>query len=602
MISGPFDIARLREAYRTRRLTPVDVAKESLRRIAAYPDPAVWIARVSDDAVMARAEALAKLDPTSLPLFGIPFAVKDNIDCAGLPTTAGCPAFAYTPAKNAHVVDRLLAAGAILLGKTNLDQFATGLVGTRSPHGAPRSVFDSRYISGGSSSGSAVAVAAGLVVFALGTDTAGSGRVPAAFNNIVGVKPTRGIVSAEGVVAACRSLDCVSVFALTSGDGLEVLRAAEGFNPADGYSRHPIASPLPEATLRFGVLPAADREFFGDAENAYAYERAIERFEALGGTKVEIDFAPFQKAGALLYEGAWVAERLAALKTFVHDHGDALDKTVRAIVAGAARLSAVDAFEGQYALADAAREAEAQWARMDVLLLPTAPTQYTVDQVNADPIALNRRLGHYTNFVNLLDCCAVAVPAGFRPDGLPFGVTLIAPKFSDASLIAIADRLHRASEFGMGAARYESLPAQSRVTLTPSQDWIELFVVGAHLSGMPLNHQLTALGAVLRGEATTAMDYRLFVLPASKPPKPGLVRALGFNGPGIPGEVWAVPAARFGTFVAQIPAPLGIGKVTLRNGASISGFLCEAHAVNGASEITDQGGWRAYAPKISLAP
>ena len=595
MISGPFEIAGLSHAYDERRLSPVEIAAEALKRIAAYPDPAVWISRVPDDEVMACAEALTHKDPAHLPLFGIPFALKDNIDCAGLPTTAACPAFAYTPAHNAHVVERLLAAGAILMGKTNLDQFATGLVGTRSPYGAPRSVFDTRYISGGSSSGSAVAVAAGLVAFALGTDTAGSGRVPAAFNNIVGLKPTRGLLSTRGVVPACRSLDCVSIFAHTTGDGLDVLRVAAGFDPADDYSRRQAAVSLPEGKLRVGVLPPSEREFFGDDENAKLYEHAIARMESLVGIKVEIDFAAFRKAGALLYEGAWVAERLAALKNFVATHGHEMDKSVHAIVTGAAPLSAVDTFESQYALARHSRAAEAEWAKMDVLLLPTAPTQYTVDEVNADPLALNRRLGHYTNFVNLLDCAAIAVPAGFRSDGLPFGVTLVAPAFTDASLAAIADRFHRADPSGMGAWHDQSLPLKSRIATINAQDWIEVFVVGAHLSGMPLNHQLTTLGAVLRREATTAPDYRLFVLPNAKPPKPGLVRAPGFRGPGIPGEVWAVPSAAFGTFVAEIPAPLGIGKVTLDDGSHVSGFLCEAHALEGAAEITDKGGWRRYA-------
>jgi len=602
MMSGPFDVARLREAYRARRLKPAEVAAEALRRIATYPDPAVWITRATEDAVMARANALATIDPESLPLFGIPFAVKDNIDCTGLPTTAACPPFAYSPSMNAHVVERLIAAGAILMGKTNLDQFATGLVGTRSPYGAPRSVFDARYISGGSSSGSAVAVAAGLVAFALGTDTAGSGRVPAAYNNIVGLKPTRGMISTRGVVPACRSLDCVSIFAHTAGDALDVLRAASGFDTADDYSRHETPLVLQESP-RFGVLTSSEREFFGDEENARLYERAIERLEALGGTKVEIDFVPFRKAGALLYEGAWVAERLVALKTFIAEHEQSLDRSVRAIITGAARLPAADAFEGQYALAACRRAADAEWTRMDVLLLPTVPTQYTVDDVNADPIVLNRRLGHYTNFVNLLDCAAVAVPAGFRRDGLPFGVTLVGPAFSDASLAVIADRLHRGAQRGMGAARDQSLPAQSLAAASAVQHWIEIFVVGAHLSRMTLNHQLTALGAVLRREATTAADYRLFVLPDSKPPKPGLVRAPAFRGPGIPGEVWAVPTALFGSFVAQIPAPLGIGKVTLDDGDCVSGFLCEAHAVERALEITDEGGWRSYvAMNKSLAP
>jgi allophanate hydrolase len=594
VISGPFDIARLKEAYRSRRIDPTDVAAEALGRIAAYPDPAVWITRISEGAVMARARALRESEPESLPLYGIPFAVKDNIDCAGLPTTAGCPAFAYTPTVSAHVVDKLIAAGAILVGKTNLDQFATGLVGTRSPYGAPRSVFDTRYISGGSSSGSAVAVAAGLVAFALGTDTAGSGRVPAAYNNIVGLKPTRGIISTRGVVPACRSLDCVSIFEHTLGDALDVLRVAEGFDPADAFSRHVVARTFSEEGVRFGVLPASECEFFGDDENEQLYQRAIERFEALENTKLEIDFAPFRKAGALLYEGPWVAERYAALKTFIAEQGEAMDKSVRTIVSGATRFSALDAFEGQYQLAAYRRAAEAAWARMDVLLLPTAPTQYTVDEVNADPIVLNRRLGHYTNFVNLLDCCAVAVPAGFRRDGLPFGVTLVAPAFSDSSLALIANSLHRAQACGMGAARDEPLPPASRVRGSRPEDRIEVFVVGAHLSGMALNHELTSVGAVLRREARTAADYRLFVLPNSKPPKPGLLRVAGFRGPGILGEVWAIPSTRFGSFVAQIPGPLGIGKVALEDGSIVSGFLCEAHALEGAFDITDQGGWRCH--------
>jgi allophanate hydrolase len=586
VISGPFDIGGLRDAYRKRRLLPVDVAREALGRIAAYPDPAVWITRVPEDAVMARAKALAEADPDALPLYGIPFAVKDNIDCSGLPTTAACPAFAYTPAENAHVVERLIATGAILVGKTNLDQFATGLVGTRSPYGAPRSVFDSRYISGGSSSGSAVAVAAGLVAFALGTDTAGSGRVPAAFNNIVGVKPTRGLVSTRGVVPACRSLDCVSIFTHITGDGSDVLRVAAGFDAADDYSRHETPVSLPEDSLRFGVLAPSDREFFGDQENARLYQRAIERLERLGGIKVEIDFAPFRKADALLYDGAWVAERLAALKSFVANHEQDIDSSVRAIVTGAARLSALDAFEGQYALARHRRAVEAEWARMDVLLMPTAPTQYTVDEVNADPIALNRRLGHYANFVNLLDYAAIAVPAGFRNDGRPFGVTLVAPAFSDESLAIVADRFHRAEPGGMGAASDRPLPAESAVR-PATRGSIELFVVGAHLSGMPLNHELTSIGAALRREAKTAQDYRLFVLPETKPQKPGLVRTPGFRGPGIPGEVWSVPSTQFGPFVARVPAPLGIGKITLEDGAIVSGFLCEGHAVEHAADITD---------------
>jgi len=590
-----FDIASLREAYRSGGLSPADVASEALRRIQAYGDPAVWITRVPARDVLARARVLmAQRQSETQPLWGIPFAVKDNIDVAGLPTTAGCPAFAYRPARNARSIERLIAAGAIFLGKTNLDQFATGLVGTRSPYGAPRCVFDSRYVSGGSSSGSAIAVAAGLVSFSLGTDTAGSGRVPAAYNNIVGLKPTRGVISTNGVVPACRSLDCVSIFANAVGDAAEILRVAEGFDADDIYSRHSVPRTLPQAKFRFGILAWEDREFFGDAENAGLYENAISRLTSLGGDAVEIDYAPFRAAGDLLYQGPWTAERRAAIKDFMARHEDAMDPTVRSIIAGARTLTAVEAFEGQYRLAAARRAADAEWTRVDILLLPTVPIQDSVDEVNADPIARNARLGRYTNFVNLLDCCAVAVPAGFRSDGLAFGVTLVAPACSDGSLAGIADSFHRASDCGMGVARGAHIPEASRVVLAEDQSRIPVFVVGAHLSGMVLNHQLTELGGVFYAAARTAPDYRLYVLPRTWPAKPGLLRTPHDSGPGIVGEIWTLSAEAFGRFVAGIPSPLGLGKVMLEDGASVSGFLCEAHAVEDAFEITDFGGWRRY--------
>ena len=594
MNAPSFDIASLREAYRAGGFTPADMAREALRRIAAYDDPAVWIARVPAADVLARAEALTSLGLNeATPLWGIPFAVKDNIDVAGLPTTAGCPAFAYTPARSAPVVQRLLTAGAILLGKTNLDQFATGLVGTRSPYGAPRSVFDSRYVSGGSSSGSAVAVAAGLVAFALGTDTAGSGRIPAAYNNIVGLKPTKGLVGTSGVVPACRSLDCVSIFANTVGDAADVLRVAEGFDPADIYSRASVSRALPETKFRFGVLAPKDREFFGDADSARLYEDAIACLASCGGEAATIDYAPFRTAGELLYQGPWTAERLAAIGSFMARHEDARDPSVRAIIGSARSLTAVDAFEGQYRLAAARRATDAAWECIDVLLLPTAPTQDKVEDVNADPVAMNARLGRYTNFVNLLDCCAIAVPAGFRANGLAFGVTLIAPGFSDESLAAIADAFHRAGNCGMGKARRAPLPAASRMSRCEGDGRIPLFVVGAHLSGMALNHELTAAGDVLLGPAHTAPHYRLYALEGTRPPKPGLVRNPD-KGASIAGEIWALSPAAFGGFVADIPAPLGIGKVALEGGKMVSGFLCEAHAVEGAADITAYGGWRSY--------
>jgi allophanate hydrolase len=589
-----FDIATLRDAYGAGRLSPRDVVGEALKRIEAYSDPAVWIARVPESNVLARAAELAgHPNPEALPLFGIPFAVKDNIDCAGLATTAGCPAFAYTSDANAPAVDKLLAAGAILMGKTNLDQFATGLVGTRSPHGAPRCVFNADYVSGGSSSGSAVAVAAGLVAFSLGTDTAGSGRVPAAFNNIVGLKPSRGLISTRGVVPACRTLDCVSIFASTVGDADAVLQVTQAYDALDFYSRRSGARHLPQERFRFGVL-AQDARVFDDAEQAALYEQTIARLASLGGEPVEIDFEPFRKAGPLLYEGAWTAERLASIKQFANTHADSMDPTVRRIILNARELSAVDAFEGQYRLADYARAAEAEWERMDVLLLPTAPGQPTVAQVAADPIGRNAALGRYTNFVNLLDYCAIAVPAGFRSNGLAFGVTLIASAFADSDLCVIADRLHRAHSFGMGVDRNASLPDASRMTCTVPSDYIDLFVVGAHLSGMPLNGELKNLGATFRREARTVPDYRLYVLPDTQPAKPGLVRVPGTNGPGITGEIWALPLDSFGRFVAAIPCPLGIGKVMLSDSTSLAGFVCEAYAVSEACEITQMGGWRTY--------
>jgi allophanate hydrolase len=428
-------MAQLRGGYGAGALEPVAVAKDVLARCDASDDPAIWIARVPGETLLARAAALAQ-GPKDLPLYGIPFAVKDNIDVAGMPTTAGCPAYAYTPAESAAVVRRLEAAGAMLVGKTNLDQFATGLVGTRSPHGAPRSVFSRAHVSGGSSSGSAVAVASGLVSFSLGTDTAGSGRVPAGFNNIVGVKPTRGLVSAAGVVPACRSLDCVSVFAGSAQEGWAVLAVAQGHDAADPYSRFPQLNSLPPQ-FHFGVLMEKDRSF-DHADGPVLYEAAIARLRALGGTPVEIDYVPFHAVALLLYQGPWVAERLAAIKDFAAAHADAMDPTVRQIILDAGRYSAVEAFEGQYRLQALKQQTDAAWAEMDLMLLPTTPGHPTVDQLAADPIGANARLGLYTNFVNFLDCSAIAIPAGFKDSGLPFGVTLIAPAFHDAALAMLA--------------------------------------------------------------------------------------------------------------------------------------------------------------------
>ena len=565
---------------------PSEIIAGIYDRIDSAPLAPVWVSVVPRETAIARAREL-EADPQAAAksLYGLPFAIKDNIDLAGLPTTAGCPAYAYSPARNATVVQRLLNAGAIAIGKTNLDQFATGLVGTRSPHGACSSVFDSRYISGGSSSGSAVAVASGLTNFSLGTDTAGSGRVPAAFNGLIGLKPTRGLLSTRGVVPACRTLDCVSILAKTCREAHAVWKAARGFDPLDPFSRTPgegqDAAPWLGGPFRFGV-PAADQlQFFGDEEASALYAKAIAEMEAIGGEKVEIDFSIFRSAADLLYSGPWVAERLAAIQEFVAAHADQMNPVVREIISGATRYTAVDAFAAEYKLREIRRAAETEWRRMDAMLLPTTGTIYTHDAVAADPIRLNTNLGYYTNFVNLLDLAAVAVPAGFRAAGLPFGISLIGPAFSDEALLAVADRFHCA-------------PGAPLELQTNPPGCIPVAVVGAHLTGQPLNWQLTGRGARLIETSRTAPGYRLYALPDTVPPKPGLVRDEAFEGPGIEVEVWAVPADRFGGYVADVPPPLGIGNATLEDGRSVKCFICEPYAIAGATEITHFGGWRKY--------
>ncbi|HET9267942.1 MAG TPA: allophanate hydrolase [Vicinamibacterales bacterium] len=546
--------------------------------IAAEGVAPVWIALADRSAAIQRAR---DVDP-GLPLAGVPFAVKDNIDVAGLPTTAGCPAYSYVPERTAPVVQRLLDAGAILIGKTNLDQFATGLVGVRSPYGACSSVFDSRYISGGSSSGSAVAVAKGLVAFALGTDTAGSGRVPAAFNDIVGLKPTRGLLSTTGVVPACRSLDCVSIFAGSAAGAERVWRVAQGFDAADPFSRTADpgagAAPWLPGSFRFGVPRDEELAFFGDDESPRLFRTAIARLESAGGTRVLIDFAPFREAAALLYSGPWVAERYAAVGEFAESHAGEVHPVVGSIIRGAAAKSAAEAYRGLYRLEALKRAAAPTWAGIDVMLLPTAGTIYTKEAVEADPIQLNTNLGYYTNFVNLMDLAAVAMPAGFRRDGLPFGVSLIGPAFSDAALLALAAR------FAGDSAR----------TSGDAPGCVHVAVVGAHLSGQPLNHQLVERGARLVQSCRTSPEYRFYALANTSPPKPGLVREPGFEGPGIELEVWAVPSQHFGSFVAGVPPPLGIGSVQLDTGEWVKGFICEPAGMAGAGEITEFGGWRHY--------
>ena len=587
-------IAALNADYRGGR-SPGDVIDEVFARIAACPDPAAWIS-LRDRADVAReALALERGDQGRLPLWGIPFAVKDNIDVAGLDTTAACRAFSRRAIADAGAVARLRAAGALVIGKTNLDQFATGLVGVRSPYGIPRCVFDADFVSGGSSSGSAVAVARGHVAFALGTDTAGSGRVPAAFNHLVGIKPTRGLIGTSGVVPACRSLDVVSVFAATCRDGTLVRRVAQGPDAGDAYSRPMSPRTLPERGLTVGILAANDRDFGDDTLAAASYDAALSRAATLGWDLREIDYAPFRDAAALLYDGPWLAERYSAIELPLTQYGDDVDPTVRRVVTPGGRLSGCDVFRGLHRHAELAARAAAEWSRVDVLLLPTTPSHPRVEAVLADPVHLNARLGRYTNFVNLLDCCAVAVPGGFRSDGLPFGVTLVAPAFCDDALARLADSLHRVLEPSWGLDREglteEEFPAPDYEPQAPAA---RLAVVGAHLSGLPLNHQLTDRGARLVARTHTAEHYRLYALPGTTPPKPGLVRVDEPTGLGVEVEVWELDWPAFGSFVGQVPPPLAIGSITLADGTVVKGFLCEAVATVGALDITADGGWRAY--------
>ncbi|SDV46717.1 allophanate hydrolase [Chitinasiproducens palmae] len=583
---------------------------------------AAWIAVIDDaglDARIAALEAMCAARPHKkdvLPLYGVPFAVKDNIDVAGFDTSAGCPAFAYRPQQDAAVVERLVRAGAIPVGKANLDQFATGLVGTRTPFGIPCNTFDRSYVSGGSSSGSAVLVAQGQVPFSLGTDTAGSGRVPAGLNNLFAIKPTRGALSNVGVVPACRTLDCVSIFALDGDDALRVYDSCIGFDARDGMSR---ASPdgsdqdLP-VTPRFGV--PATPEFFGDAMSADAFDAVLAAVSASGATCVPLDFSIFDEVAALLYEGPWVAERYAAIRAFAARNEAAIDPVVRDVIFTAQRFSAADAFDGLYRLADLKRRAEGLLAQVDALLVPTAPTHLRIADVLREPIRLNSQLGKYTNFVNLLDWSAVSVPAALRVDGLPFGVTLISDSWRERALSRYARAWHATRGLPLGATQRRLPAGRTAPSATPASaaipaaasaasataavpsvatvavESIRVAVVGAHLRGMPLNHELTSRGARFVKAARTASCYRLYALPGTTPPKPGLVR--GHDGAAIDLELWDVPADRFGGFVQGIPAPLGIGTLLLDDDSAVKGFICEPAALDGARDITAFGGWKAF--------
>jgi allophanate hydrolase len=587
-------IASIVAAHRAGTVSPAQTVARSFARIRDHNDPAIFISLRDEKDALAEAAALSAKNPAMLPLYGVPVAVKDNIDVAGLPTTAACPAFAYSPAQDSTAVARLRAAGAIIIGKTNLDQFATGLVGVRSPYGIPHNPIRADLIPGGSSSGSGVAVSAGLVPMALGTDTAGSGRVPAMLNNIVGLKPSLGLISTAGLVPACRTLDCISVFSLTVDDAVTALEVMAGPDGADPFSRNrPLAAMTAfPASLRLGVPRNGQLIFFGDKTSEQAYADALKRWTSLGATLVEFDLEPFYETARLLYEGPWVAERYLVIRNLLASSPDSIHPVTREITAAGARLTAADTFAALYRLQALRRITERAFAHLDAIVLPTAPTAYSTAQVLANPIELNSRLGTYTNFVNLLDLCGLALPAAMRPDGIPFGITLLAPAGKDAQLASIGRVFHAETGLKLGAG-CAPMPALTTIPASTSGDEIAIAVVGAHLSGMALNGELLALGGRLLKTAATAPDYRLYALDTT-PAKPGMLRVAAGKGSPIALEVWALPPAAFGNFVAAIPPPLSIGTVRLADGSGVKGFIVEPADVAGARDISSSGGWRAF--------
>jgi len=585
---GRRSASTIAQAVASGATSAVAIAEETLARLDAYDSiqPQIWISRASPEALI---EAARDIDARvaageTLPLAGVPFAVKDNIDVAGFETTAACPAFAYQPDASATVVERLLAAGALCVGKTNLDQFATGLNGTRSPYGSPRNAYNLAYVSGGSSSGSSSAVAAGLVAFALGTDTAGSGRVPAAFQHLIGFKPSKGRWSNRGVVPACRTLDCVTVFTDDTRDARLVDGVVAGFDAADAWSKPLADRPIARKTI--GVPRRDQRVFFGDPESEYLYDRALARLSELGDI-VEIDYAPLQEAAQLLYSGPWVAERTAAMESILASNPQAIDPTVREIVSVGLETRGVDLFNGIYRLAELKRHADTLWESIDLMAFPTTGTTYRVAELAAAPIALNSALGFYTNFVNLLDMAALAVPAGTRANATGFGITLIGPADTDRALLDVADDYLAIAD----------LPPPPPLDLEGKMQTVKLAVVGAHLKDMPLHWQLTSRDATFVGAFQTAPEYRLYAIANSTPPKPALVHSP--DGAGIAVEVYELGLAEFGSFVVEVPPPLAIGTVTLADGTSVKGFVAEPRAMTGAQDITHLGGWRAYIAQMT---
>ncbi len=578
-------IEQLLAAYREGAVTPAQFLSEKLK-LAQSDQYNAWISLISEQQLAQYIKGLEGFNVDELPLYGVPFAIKDNIDLEGLNTTAGCVEYTYQPEQSAFVVELLISAGAIPLGKTNLDQFATGLVGTRSPWGAVKNSFNPEFISGGSSSGSAVAVATNQVFFSLGTDTAGSGRVPAGFNNILGLKPTKGTLSNSGLVPACRTLDCITFFARTA-DDLEILqKVATVYDADDCYSRAYTSSRASVdgiSGLKIGVPKAEQLEFFGNEEYQAQFKRCVNRWQQLGAELVEFDLAPFLEAATLLYQGPWVAERYAATQDFFDADSSACLPVIETIIGGAKSLSAADTFKAMYKLQQYKVVCDNLLSQVDAVLTPTTGSTYTIDEVNVDPIALNSNLGYYTNFMNLLDYSAIAIPASFCTSGLPFGFTLFAPAFSDQFLISVANRWQKAVPLPLGATG-ETIDKQSMM---------DIVVCGAHMQGLPLNHQLIELGGFLKAKTRTSENYRFYALAGGPPYRPGLVRDTD-KGRAIEVEVWQVPTQGVGRLLAQIPHPLGLGSVELEEGSWVKGFICEPIATVGAEEITHLKSWRNY--------
>lgn len=587
-------IGQLHQHYRDKDFSPGELVTHILKQAKKLTHYNSWIYLMSEEQISPYVDRLAGHSPEDLPLYGIPFAIKDNIDLAGIPTTAACKEFEYTPEQSAFVVQKLVDAGAIPIGKTNLDQFATGLVGTRSPWGACKNSFNPDYISGGSSSGSAVTVAQGLVSFALGTDTAGSGRVPAAFNNIIGMKPSRGLLSNSGVVPACKTLDCIALFATTTDDLRVLFDVTARFDLNDAFSRKNTScnsklSPT-RSTFCFAVPKPEQLEFFGNEKNRLLFQKTIQQLENIGGDKKEIDFEPFMKAAQLLYEGPWVTERYLATQPLIDDKPESLLDVTRGIIIQGKNKTAADTFSSQYLLQAYKKQTDIILECCDFLLTPTAGTLYTLDQVEHEPVQFNSNLGYYTNYMNLLDYASIAVPAGFTDDGLPFGVTLVSTAFTDQKLLSYAQALQQSVKLKLGATDWPLPP--SNVT-SKTADGIKLVVCGAHMSELPLNDQLTQRHAVLLEKCKSAAQYKLLALPGGPPERPGMIRVTR-DGMAIDVEVWEMPRTEFGDFLETIPHPLGLGKVELENGEWVTGFICEGYVEKEAHDISHFGGWRAY--------